>query len=102
MDFINYFKGRDTPTQAQELKEKEKEIIQLKNDKGAIRFKLENKEIEIRKLRDSNDHLKEEKEKLEETVRKLQHEISSNAMRQQNAADANLPWVYPEATWNAL
>ncbi len=30
--------------------QKEKEIIQLKNDKGAIRFKLENKEIEIRKL----------------------------------------------------
>ncbi len=73
MDFINYFKGRDTPTQ--ELKEKEKEIIQLKNENGSIKFKLSNKEIENRKLRDSNDHLKEEKEKLEETVTKLQQEM---------------------------
>ena len=62
---INYFKGK--PTQ-EELREREERIRILKNDKGALQFKLG-------RLQKENDNIKAEKEKLEETVRKLRHEI---------------------------
>ena len=97
----NYFIGDVEPT-SEELREKDEEIQRLKNYQGAILQTLERSEREKDQLRKENSTIKAEKEKLEEKVGKLQHQISSLQHHDEDAGDSGLPWVYPEATRNAL